>query len=226
MTRGEVFERITEIGVVPAIRPSKPSEAIYAAEAISRGGIPIVEISMAMPESLECLTSVTKAHGGKVLAGAGTVLDGEGVRLAYEAGAQFIVTPGFSEDAVRMAQAFELPIFAGALTPTEVQVALKSGADAVKLFPCYSAGGPRYIKSLLTQYPDAQFIASGGVTLENCMDYIRAGACAVGVGREIGDAESMASGAHRLFAERARRFRKAVSEAQMLWLNARAQAAV
>jgi 2-dehydro-3-deoxyphosphogluconate aldolase/(4S)-4-hydroxy-2-oxoglutarate aldolase len=144
------------------------------------------------------------------------VLDGEGVRQAALAGAQFIVTPGFNSDAVDKAKEFGLTIFAGALTPTEVQTASASGADAVKLFPCFAAGGTRYLKALIGQYPRTDFIASGGVGLDNCGNFIRAGACAIGVGGELADSETMAMGDYRVLTVRARRLREAVQAAREL----------
>lgn len=223
MTREEVFARIKEIGIIPAIRPPGSKEAVHAAEAICRGGIPVIEISLAMPAAAQSIEAVASAHGHDVLVGAGSVVDAEGVRRALSSGAQFIVTSGFDADAIRAARELDLPVFAGALTPTEVQMVVASGADAVKLFPCYAVGGPRYVKSLHGQYPKTELIASGGVTLEDCLEYLRAGACAIGVGGEIGYADSMAAGDHRVFTERARRFRKAVCEAraQFNWARSR-----
>ncbi len=219
--RQTVLELIKDVGIIPAIRPSAPEQAIHAAEAIDKGGIPIVEISLAVPGALLAIQAVHDAFGERILLGAGSVLDGDSVRLAHAAGAQFIVTSGFSKESVQMAHQLLVPVLVGALTPTEVQVAIASQPDAIKLFPCYALGGPRYVKSIRTQYPSAELIASGGVSLENCADYLRAGACALGVGGAIGDSESMAAGDHRLFTERARRFRKAVLEARSLWRGAR-----
>lgn len=221
MDRQTAFGRIKEIGIVPAIRPSTAEQALHATEAINKGGIPIVEISMARPDALVALRAVHEAFDGRILLGAGSVLDGEGVRLAHAAGARFIVTSGFSREAVEVAHQLGIPVLVGALTPTEVQIASASQPDAVKLFPCYAVGGARYVKSMRSQYPQTELIASGGVGLENCAEYLRAGACALGVGGEIGDSESMAAGDHRLFTERARRFRKAVVEARSLWRGAR-----
>lgn len=212
MGRKDAFSRVRQAGIIPAIRSSDPDKTVSAAEAIRRGGIPVIEISMAMPEALKVLEAVANAHANDILVGAGTVVDGEGVRLAAAVGAQFIVTPGFSSDAVGKAAELDVAIFVGALTPTEVQVASASGADAVKLFPCYAMGGPRYLKSLRAQYPHVDFIASGGVGLDNCSEYFRAGACAIGVGGEIADAESLATGDHRVFTVRAKRLREAVRE--------------
>lgn len=214
MGRTETFVRVRHEGIIPAIRTSEPAEAVHAVLAIQLGGIMVVEVSQAPAGSLAVLAAVAKTHGKHMLVGAGSVVNGEGVAMAAHAGAQFIVTPGFSPEAMVKAAELDLAIFVGAITPTEVQMASAGGADAVKLFPCFSMGGPRYLKALRGQYPQTQFIASGGVTLENCADYIRAGACALGIGGDIADAESMAAGDHRVFTVRAKRFREAVATAR------------
>ncbi len=221
MERQNAFVLIKEIGVVPAIRPLTPEQALDAAQAICKGGIPIVEISLAVPNALLALQKLHDELGESILLGAGSVNDAEEVAKAHAAGADFIVTSGFSPETVLAAHKLKLSILVGALTPTEVQQAAASHPDAVKLFPCYAVGGPRYIKSLRSQYPHIELVASGGVVLENCAEYLRGGACAVGIGGEIGDSESMASGDHRLFTERAKRFRRAVTDARTLWRGAR-----
>ena len=219
MARLDTFKRVREAGIIPAIRTSNQDDAVKAAEAMRLGGIPIIEISLSPKNALDVLDAVAMAHSQSMLVGAGTVVDAEGVRQAALAGAQFVVTPGFSLEAVEKAKEFGIAIFVGALTPTEVQVASASGADAVKLFPCFASGGIRYLRALRGQYPTTDFIASGGVGLENCGDYIRAGACAIGVGGEIADFESMAVGDYRIFTVRARRLREAVQHARELMEN-------
>jgi 2-dehydro-3-deoxyphosphogluconate aldolase/(4S)-4-hydroxy-2-oxoglutarate aldolase len=210
----ETFKRIKDVGIIPAIRTTNIHVAIKAADAIRQGGIAVLEVSLAPKNGLEVLDAVATEHSKSMLIGAGTVVDGEGVRQAALAGAQFIVTPGFSAEAVAKAKEFGLAIFAGALTPTEIQTASASGAAAVKLFPCYASGGARYLKAMLGQYPGTEFIASGGVGLENCGEYIRAGACAIGVGGEIADTDSMAVGDFRVFTVRSKRLREAVRDAR------------
>ena len=212
----ETFKRVKAIGIIPAIRSSNHFDAVRATEAIRAGGIPIIEVSLAPKNALEVLEAIVTACRGSVLIGAGTIVDADGVRQAATAGAQFIVTPGFSAEAVEKAKEFGLAIFAGAMTPTEVQVASASGADAVKLFPCFATGGARYLKALRGQYPETEFIASGGVGLENCEEHIRAGACAIGVGGEIADAESIAAGSFSILTVRAKRLLKAVRSARGL----------
>jgi 2-dehydro-3-deoxyphosphogluconate aldolase/(4S)-4-hydroxy-2-oxoglutarate aldolase len=212
--KSSILPRVIDIGVIPAIRTANGETAVRTAEAILLGGVPIVEISLAPKGALDVLDSVATAHSKTMLIGAGTVVDAEGVRQASLSGARFIVTPGFSPEAVAKAKEFGIAIFAGALTPTEVQAAFASGADAVKLFPCYAAGGVRYLRTLIGQYPNVDFIASGGVGLENCAEYIRAGASAIGVGGEIADADSMSVGDFRVFTVRTKRLREAVSKAR------------
>jgi 2-dehydro-3-deoxyphosphogluconate aldolase/(4S)-4-hydroxy-2-oxoglutarate aldolase len=212
----DTFQQVKDAGIIPAIRASNQDDAIRAAEAIRAGGIPIVEVSLAPKNAINVLEAIATAHSHSMLIGAGTVVDAEGVRQAALAGARFIVTPGFSAQAVDKAKEYGLAIFAGAMTPTEVQIASASGADAVKLFPCFAAGGAPYLRALRGQYPATEFIASGGIGLDNCEDYIRAGACAIGVGGEIADFESMAAGSYRIFTVRAKRLREAVLHARAL----------
>jgi 2-dehydro-3-deoxyphosphogluconate aldolase / (4S)-4-hydroxy-2-oxoglutarate aldolase len=212
-----VFRKIQTIGVIPAIRTADAEAALRSAEAICEGGIPVVEISMAAQGGLDTLRSVVQVMGSSMLVGAGTVLDGETARRAHEAGCRFIVTTGFDLSAVQASKEAGMPVFAGAMTPTEVQVAMRAACDVVKLFPCSAVGGPQYVRTLHAQYPSVNFIASGGVTLENCPEYFHAGACAVGVGGAIADSESMGRGEFRIFKERAKRFRKVSVEAQARW---------
>jgi 2-dehydro-3-deoxyphosphogluconate aldolase / (4S)-4-hydroxy-2-oxoglutarate aldolase len=218
MNGEDIFGRIREIGIIPTIRTSDALAAVRAAEAIGIGGISALEVSVAMPGSLACLEAVVKAHGNNMIVGAGTVVDPHMVRQAAQSGAQFIVTPGFSAETVEAAKECDIAIFAGALTPTEVQLASASKPDAVKLFPCNAVGGPRYVRAIKGQYPNIDFIASGGVTVDSCSEYFHAGACAVGVGSDIADDDSISIGNQRLFIERSRRFRKAVTEAQARWV--------
>lgn len=216
MSKLETIRKVSEAGVIPAIRTSSAQVGVLAAQAIGSGGISVVEVSLAPKNALGVLEAIATEHGQSMLVGAGTVVDAEGVRQAVLAGAQFIVTPGFSAEAVAKAAEFGLAIFSGALTPTEVQIASASGADAVKLFPCFAAGGTRYLRALRGQYPGTKFIASGGVGLENCADYFRAGAWAIGVGGEIADFESLSSGDYRVFTVRAKRLRDAVLDVRDL----------
>jgi 2-dehydro-3-deoxyphosphogluconate aldolase/(4S)-4-hydroxy-2-oxoglutarate aldolase len=184
MKKQEVRERIERVGIVPVIRATSAEEAIFAAEAVHDGGIPIVEITMTVPGALGVISRLVKELP-KVLVGAGTVLDRKMARKCADAGAQFLVTPGFDAATVAAAKKMNLLIMAGALTPTEVIAAWKSGADFVKVFPCGNLGGPNYIKALKGPLPKVPLVPTGGVNLETAPEYLRAGAAALGVGGEL-----------------------------------------
>jgi 2-dehydro-3-deoxyphosphogluconate aldolase/(4S)-4-hydroxy-2-oxoglutarate aldolase len=184
MKKQEVRERIERVGIVPVIRATSAEEALFAAEAVHDGGIPIVEITMTVPGALGVISRLVKELP-KVLVGAGTVLDRKMARKCADAGAQFLVTPGFDAPTVAAAKKMNLLIMAGALTPTEVIAAWKSGADFVKVFPCGNLGGPNYIKALKGPLPQVPLVPTGGVNLETAPEYLRAGAAALGVGGEL-----------------------------------------
>ena len=184
MKKQEVRALIEEIGIVPVIRAGSPQEARFAAEAVWRGGIPIVEITMTVPGALGVISELVKTMP-KVLVGAGTVVNQDLAFKSFDAGAQFFVTPGFSQQTVAAAHDLDLLIMAGALTPSEVMTAWDAGVDFVKIFPCGNVGGPSYIKALKGPLPHVPLVPTGGVNLETAADYIRAGAVALGVGGEL-----------------------------------------
>jgi len=184
MKKKRVCALIEQIGVVPVVRASSPQEARIAAEAVWKGGIPIVEITMTVPGALEVISELVEAMP-EMLVGAGTVLNKKMARDCARAGAQFLVTPGFAKQTVAEAHKLDLPIMAGALTPTEVLAAWEAGADFVKIFPCGNLGGPSYIKALRGPLPQVPLVPTGGVNLETAAEYLRAGAVALGVGGEL-----------------------------------------
>ena len=184
MRKQEVRSIIEKVGIVPVIRVSSAEEARFAADCVAKGGVPIVEITMTVPGAVEVIRELVKSMP-QVLVGAGTVLNEGSVRQCADAGAQFLVTPGFDAPTVAAARKLDLLIMAGALTPSEIMAASASGADFVKVFPCGSLGGPKYIQSLRGPFPKVPFVPTGGVNVETAADYIRAGAAALGVGGEM-----------------------------------------
>jgi 2-dehydro-3-deoxyphosphogluconate aldolase/(4S)-4-hydroxy-2-oxoglutarate aldolase len=222
MKKQEVRAIIEKVGIVPVIRASSAEEARFAAECVCKGGVPIVEITMTVPGALDVIRELAKSMP-EVLLGAGTVLNEEAARKCADAGAQFLVTPGFNAGTVEAAQRLDLLIMAGALTPSEIMEASASGADFVKVFPCGSMGGPKYIQALRGPFPNVPFIPTGGVNLETAAGYIRAGAAALGVGGEMiakdalkardGDALSKLAA---LFADLVRDARKAAAQSARL----------
>jgi 2-dehydro-3-deoxyphosphogluconate aldolase/(4S)-4-hydroxy-2-oxoglutarate aldolase len=194
MTIDSVIRRIGEIGIIPVIRAANVEEAIRAVEAICQGGIPIVEITMTVPNAPSVIRDVVRRHGSRVLVGAGTVLSTEQAKLCMDAGAQFLVSPGLSPAVISFAQTRDALAIAGALTPTELMNAQSSGARLIKIFPCGNVGGPKYLKSLKAPFPDAALIPTGGVNISNAADFILAGAFALGIGADLIDTIALRDG--------------------------------
>jgi 2-dehydro-3-deoxyphosphogluconate aldolase/(4S)-4-hydroxy-2-oxoglutarate aldolase len=184
MTKQEVRARIQQVGVVPAVRVSTNEDAMFAAEAVSRGGIPIVELTMTVPKATELIAHLIQKHP-HMLVGAGTVLNIETARACLDAGAEFITSPGLDLEVVEFAVKAGVTVMPGALTPSEIMAAVKAGADFVKLFPCAQVGGAAYLHALKAPFPDVPFIAAGGVNQQNAGEYLTAGAVAVGIGAHL-----------------------------------------
>jgi 2-dehydro-3-deoxyphosphogluconate aldolase / (4S)-4-hydroxy-2-oxoglutarate aldolase len=194
MTIDEVILRIGEIGIVPVVRAASVDEATRAVEAICAGGIPVVEITMTVPNAVSVIREVAKQYGTKVLIGAGTVTTAEQAESCLRAGAEFLVSPGLSAPVLSVARASAKLAIPGALTPTEVMNAHDHGARLVKIFPCGNVGGSKYLRSLKAPFPSAQLIPTGGVNAANAADFIAAGAFALGVGADLVDATALREG--------------------------------
>jgi len=194
MTIDEVIRRIEEVGIVPVVRAATVDEATRAVEAICAGGIPVVEITMTVPNAVSVIREVAKQYGTKVLIGAGTVITAEQAESCLRAGAEFLVSPGLSAQVLSVARAAEKLAIPGALTPTELMSAHDHGARLVKIFPCGNVGGPKYLKSLKAPFPKADLIPTGGVNAANAAEFIAAGAFALGVGADLIDAAALREG--------------------------------
>ncbi|MGH9694107.1 MAG: bifunctional 4-hydroxy-2-oxoglutarate aldolase/2-dehydro-3-deoxy-phosphogluconate aldolase [Bryobacteraceae bacterium] len=205
MKKNEVRFRIEEIGIIPAVRLSSAEDALFAVEAVASGGIPIVEVTMTVPGALEVIENL--AHNRpEVIVGAGTVLDIEAARRCLGAGAMFLTSTGLDLEMVDFAVKQEVVVFPGVLTPTEVIMASKAGADFVKIFPCSQLGGPGYIKALKAPFPQVPLIASGGVNQRTAADFIVAGAVAVGIGGDLIQPDAIKCREHDWIRELAHRF--------------------
>jgi 2-dehydro-3-deoxyphosphogluconate aldolase / (4S)-4-hydroxy-2-oxoglutarate aldolase len=214
MKREAILAAIVQAGIVPVVRTENQEGAIRAIEALFRGGIRTAEITMTVPGAIRALEKVADKFGDKMLLGAGTVLDPETARACMLAGAEFFVTPSLNLKTIEMAKRYSKVITPGALTPTEVVTAWEAGADAVKIFPCSAVGGAKYIKALRAPFPQIEMIPTGGVSLETIGDFLKAGACAAGVGAELIDNVNIREGNYEVFEERAKRFLEAVAKAR------------
>jgi 2-dehydro-3-deoxyphosphogluconate aldolase/(4S)-4-hydroxy-2-oxoglutarate aldolase len=205
MNKAEVRARIEMIGIIPAVRAYSAEDARFAAEAVTQGGIPIVEITMTVPGALHVIADLVK-HAPGTLVGAGSVLDTETAHKCMDAGAEFLTTDGLDLRVVEYAAKQGAVIFPGALTPTEVLNAWKAGADLVKIVPCAQVGGDTYIKALKGPFPQIPMIAAGGVNQQTATNFILAGAVALGVGVALIPRESIKLRQADRIRELARRF--------------------
>ena len=187
MALEDTIRRIREIGIVPVVRAANLDEARQAINAICRGGIPIIEVTMTVPNAPAMIRELVQQYGDQVLTGAGTVTTARQAEFCLEAGAQFLVSPGLSSAVLQVAAQHGTLAIPGALTPTEVMAALEAGARVIKIFPCGSAGGAKHIKALRAPFPETPFIPTGGVNLSNAAEYLAAGSFALGVGADLVD---------------------------------------
>ncbi len=206
MKREAILSSIIDLGIVPIVRTDSADAAIRAMQAVYRGGIRAAEITMTVPGAIKALEKLADEFGDRMILGAGTVLDPETARACMLAGAEFFVTPALNLKTIEMARRYSKVIMPGALTPTEILAAWEAGADAVKVFPCGAMGGAKYIKAVKAPFPHIELVPTGGVNLDTTADFLRAGACAVGVGSELIDAATIKAGKFEVFEERARQF--------------------
>ena len=214
MTIDEVIRRVEEIGIVPVIRAATVDEATRAVQAICAGGIPIVEITMTVPNAISVIREVAQQYGKNVLVGAGTVITAAQAESCLRAGAEFLVSPGLSPAVLAVARAAEKLAIPGALTPTELMNAQDHGARLVKIFPCGNVGGAKYLRSLKAPFPTAALIPTGGVNAANAAEFIAAGAVALGVGADLVDAAALRDGNLEKITSAARELVQAVTSAR------------
>lgn len=214
MSIEDVIRKIGEVGIVPVVRAASVTEANRAVEAILAGGIPVLEITMTVPGAVSVIREVVRQYSDKVLVGAGTVTNAEQAESCIRAGAEFLVSPGMSLPVLSVARASEKLAIPGALTPTELMSAEEHGARLVKIFPCGSLGGPKYLKSLRAPFPNASLIPTGGVNAANAAEFIAAGAFALGVGADLVDATALHEGNLEKITTAARELVSAISAAR------------
>jgi 2-dehydro-3-deoxyphosphogluconate aldolase/(4S)-4-hydroxy-2-oxoglutarate aldolase len=213
MNKEDVHAKILEVGIVPAVRTSSAEDARFAANAVSQGGIPIVEMTMTVPGALELIAHLVRS-APEVIVGAGSILDVDTARACLDAGAVFLTSPGLDIKLVELAAKENVLVMAGAMTPTEVATAWKAGSDFVKVFPCAPIGGDAYIRALRGPFPQVPLIAAGGVNQQTASNFILAGATALGIGGELIPKAAIELRQPERIRELARRFLKLVNTAR------------
>ncbi len=214
MQMDRTLQRIGEIGIVPVIRAAGVDEAVRAVDAIYEGGIPIVELTMTIPDAPRAIEKVLRKYGDAIIAGAGTVTTANDALRCIDAGANFLVSPGLSVPVMATARKLGVLAIPGAFTPTEVMNALAEGARAIKIFPCSSGGGPQHLKALHGPFPEIALIPTGGVNRSNAAEYLKAGAFALGAGGDLIDSATLRNGDTSTTIEAARALVAAVQTAR------------
>jgi 2-dehydro-3-deoxyphosphogluconate aldolase/(4S)-4-hydroxy-2-oxoglutarate aldolase len=166
------------------MRAKSSEQLISAADAIMKGGVKVIEVTMTTPGALEVISTAKKRYGSEVIFGAGSVLDPETGRAAILAGADFVVAPTLNLELIAMCNRYSIPVAPGCYTPTEALTGWEAGADLIKLFPA-SFGGPDLVKAILAPLPQIQIIPVGGVNLETAAEFIKKGSAALGVGSSL-----------------------------------------
>ena len=193
MSRLDNLQRVLDLGIVSIIRAESGEQLVGVAQALYDGGIDVIEVPFTVPGVLDIIADVKQALGDKIILGAGTVLDTESARAAILAGAEFIVTPTVNTDVIQLCNRYDKMIMPGGFTPTEILTAWEAGADIVKVFPA-DVGGPGFLKAVHGPLPQIRLLPTGGVDLDTLPDFVKAGACAVGLGSALVEKEAVAAG--------------------------------
>ena len=211
--RVEIVRQIEHGGVVAVIRLQDGSKLRAVVDALAAGGITALEVTMTVPRAIELIGKIAPTLPSGFLLGAGTVVDPDTARAAVRAGARYIVSPVFRPAVIEASHAEGAAAMPGCFSPTEILAAWDAGADVVKVFPA-TALGPSYFKDLRGPMPQVRLMPTGGVSLENAGEWIRAGAVAIGVGGALVDPKLVAAGNYDGITERARRFVERVRQAR------------
>jgi len=196
-----------ESGVLLVIRQDSDDAVLKIIDAVVRGGIKVIEITLTVPNALAIMQAAVKEFGNDVLIGAGTVLDSETARASILAGADFIVGPCCSEGVLATCKRYSKIAIPGAMTPTEILRAAELGADIVKVFPIDHLGGAKYLKTINGPLPHIPLNPSGNITAANAREYIDAGAAVISVGGALLDKKAISESRFSVLTERAKELR-------------------
>jgi 2-dehydro-3-deoxyphosphogluconate aldolase / (4S)-4-hydroxy-2-oxoglutarate aldolase len=212
-SRQAVVRAIQDLGVVAVIRMRDAAKLRAVVDAIADGGVRAIEVTMTVPDAVGLIAKLASSLPPEILLGAGTVTDADTARAVIDAGARFVVGPVFRPDVIAACHERDVPAAPGCFSPTEILDAHERGADIVKVFPA-TALGPSYVRDVRAPLPQLKLMPTGGVTLDNAGDWIRAGAIAVGVGSALLDAKAIDEGRLEVLTANARRIVASVAAAR------------
>jgi 2-dehydro-3-deoxyphosphogluconate aldolase/(4S)-4-hydroxy-2-oxoglutarate aldolase len=213
MNRFAQMNQILESGVIAVMRGMCVERVSQVAHALTTAGVKVLEITADSPGILHMVEQLRNSNDSGAVIGVGTVLDAQTARNAIMAGADFIFTPTLDLEVIEVANTYDKLVIPGVMTPTEMLAAYKAGALIVKVFPADTLG-PEYIKSVKGPLPQIPMVPTGGITLENASEFIKAGAAAVGVGGSLLDKKALESGNYQVITERAQQFIEVITQAR------------
>jgi 2-dehydro-3-deoxyphosphogluconate aldolase/(4S)-4-hydroxy-2-oxoglutarate aldolase len=187
-----VVQQTKATGVLPCIKLKAKADFLAYAQAMYDGGARVIEVTTTTPGALEAIEAIATAFAGRLWVAAGTVLDPATAREVILHGGSAIVNPAVIPDVIDLANRYNVPVYSGAFTATEVLAAMRAGASMIKIFPA-QLGGAKYMTNLRMVFPEVNLIPSGGISLQNAADFIRCGACAVSGARTFMDPEKVAA---------------------------------
>ncbi len=211
--RESTVRTIQQLGVVAVIRMRDAGRLRAVVDALAEGGVRAIEVTMTVPDAVALIATLSSSLPSTILLGAGTVTDARTAGAVIDAGARFVVGPVFRREVIDACHARDVAVAPGCFSPSEILDAHEHGADIVKVFPA-TALGPGYIKDLRAPLPQLRLMPTGGVTLDNAGDWIRAGAIAVGVGSALLDATAIEEGRLDVLVNNARRIVASVASAR------------
>ena len=214
MSREHDLLRVTDCGIVAVVRFSDPRPLVDVVRAQADGGVTVAEVTFTVPNALDVIREAKRQLGGRVLLGAGTVLDPETARAAILAGAEFVVAPNTNPDVIRLCRRYDKLVMPGAFTPTEILAAWEAGADVVKVFPA-DVVGPAFFRAMRGPLPQVKLMPTGGVDLTTAAEFLAAGAVCLGVGGHLVDPTAVAAGDFARITDLARQYAAIVQEARV-----------
>jgi len=191
MGKHDQLQHILDAGIVAVVRSADSSHLVEVIGALADGGVTVAEVTFTVPNALEVLRQARQTLGEQVLLGAGTVLDAETARAALLAGAEFIVAPTLNREVIRLCNRYDKVVMPGAFTPTEILAAWEAGADIVKVFPA-EVVGPAFFKAMRGPLPQIRLMPTGGVDLNTAGEFLKAGACCLGIGSQLVEPRAIA----------------------------------
>lgn len=213
MTKDQIVTRVKEAGAIAILRKMPATKVLAVADAVIAGGITAVEVTLDSEGAIQAIQYLRGRYGDQILIGAGTIMTTEQVRDAVEAGADVLLSPHFDAALVKAALELGKPMIPGIMTATEVMQAERAGAEVFKLFPAGPLG-PSYLKDLLGPFAGKSFVPTGGITVDNAADYIRAGAVAVGMGSSLVPKKDIDAEDWQAITDRSRQFMETIQSAK------------